>query len=194
MFFVLLGALPIAAGISQGWALFDTFYRSGSLVFGGGHVVLPLLHAEVVAPGWVSNDEFLAGYSAAQSVPGPLSTFAAYLGAVVGPVPNGIFGAGICLIAVLLPVLLLLVGALPFWDSFRRKRSTERSATPTPVSAVGHGEATMRKRDDLADHDYFYRKPSLSLRISCSALSRGRRVSIDLSLVEEPATSRVQYR
>ena len=95
LFFVLLVGLPLARrrrGQSQSVKLVDAFYRAGSLVFGGGHVVLPLLQASVVPPGWVSNDAFLAGYGAAQAVPGPLFTFAAYLGAVMGPPPNGWIG------------------------------------------------------------------------------------------------------
>ena len=94
LFFALLLGLPlvIAAVPSHGLQLFDAFYRAGSLVFGGGHVVLPLLQAAVVPPGWVDNDAFLAGYGAAQAVPGPLFTFAAYLGAVMGPPPNGWVG------------------------------------------------------------------------------------------------------
>ena len=101
LFFVLLIALPLLRSTfpAQGLALFDAFYRAGALVFGGGHVVLPLLEAEVVQPGWVSRDAFLAGYGAAQAVPGPLFTFAAYLGAVMGPEPDGVAGAVICLVA-----------------------------------------------------------------------------------------------
>src|SRR4051812_35080753 len=106
---------------SQSLALFDAFYRSGALVFGGGHVVLPLLQAEVVTPGWVSNEAFLAGYGLAQAVPGPLFTFAAYLGAVTGPVPNGVAGAAIALIALAVPGLLLVYGMLPFWDAMRMR-------------------------------------------------------------------------
>jgi chromate transporter len=122
LFFVLLLGLPLfAANVpSQTLKLFDAFYRAGSLVFGGGHVVLPLLQASVVPPGWVSNDAFLAGYGAAQAVPGPLFTFAAYLGAVMGPQPNGWVGAGLCLVAVFLPSFLLVIGTLPFWDQLRR--------------------------------------------------------------------------
>lgn len=92
VFLALLALLPLAAGQAQTWAVIDSFYRAGALVFGGGHVVLPFLQAEVVAPGWVTPDEFLAGYGAAQAVPGPLFTFAAYLGAVLGPEPNGVVG------------------------------------------------------------------------------------------------------
>lgn len=107
--FVVLLILPqlLASGLqSQGLALFDAFFRSGALVFGGGHVVLPLLQAEVVSPGWVNPGTFLAGYGAAQAVPGPLFTFAAYLGAVVGPAPNGGVGAAIALVAIFLPGVL----------------------------------------------------------------------------------------
>ena len=105
-----------AAPDGQAVALFDAFFRSGALVFGGGHVVLPLLHATVVEPGWVSDGQFLAGYGAAQAVPGPLFTFAAFLGAVAGPTPNGVPGAAIALVAIFLPSFLLIFGALPFWD------------------------------------------------------------------------------
>jgi len=122
VFFVLLAGLPLLAATlpSQSVRLFDAFYRAGALVFGGGHVVLPLLQASVVPPGWVTNDAFLAGYGAAQAVPGPLFTFAAYLGAVMGPQPNGWLGASICLVAIFLPSFLLVIGTLPFWDQLRR--------------------------------------------------------------------------
>src|SRR6266700_8432289 len=102
VFFVLLIGLPllVAAMPSQSLRLFEAFYCAGSLVFGGGHVVLPLLQASVVPPGWVSNDMFLAGYGAAQAVPGPLFTFAAFLGTVTNPPPNGLLGALICLVAI----------------------------------------------------------------------------------------------
>ncbi|MCC6000878.1 MAG: chromate efflux transporter [Pararhodobacter sp.] len=115
----LLALLPLLAGQGQALAVFDSFYRAGALVFGGGHVVLPLLQAEVVQPGWVTPDAFLAGYGAAQAVPGPLFTFAAYLGAVLGPEPHGLAGAAIALCAVFLPGFLILIGVLPYWDSFR---------------------------------------------------------------------------
>ncbi|NGM43915.1 chromate efflux transporter [Rhodobacter sp. SGA-6-6] len=118
-FLGLLVLLPLAAPYSQGLAVVDGFYRAGSLVFGGGHVVLPLLQAEVVAPGWVTADDFLSGYGAAQAVPGPLFTFAAYLGAVSGPAPNGVAGAVLALVSIFLPGFLILTAALPFWDRFR---------------------------------------------------------------------------
>jgi chromate transporter len=117
--------------------LFDAFYRSGALVFGGGHVVLPLLRDAVVAPGWVSSDAFLAGYGAAQAMPGPLFTFAAYLGAVVGPSPNGVVGAIIALVAIFLPGLLLVSGLLPFWDTFRRRPNAQAAMRGTNAAVVG---------------------------------------------------------
>ncbi|OGP28588.1 MAG: hypothetical protein A2038_06900 [Deltaproteobacteria bacterium GWA2_57_13] len=121
IFFTLLLGLPLLRQIapSHGLEVFDSFFRVGSLVFGGGHVVLPLLQTEVVGPGWVTNEQFVAGYGAAQAVPGPLFTFAAYLGAVMGPEPNGWTGALLALVAIFLPSFLLITGALPFWDLLR---------------------------------------------------------------------------
>lgn len=139
-FAVLLLGLPLLAGLSQGWAVVDSFYRAGSLVFGGGHVVLPLLQAEVVAPGWVTPDQFLAGYGAAQAVPGPLFTFAAYLGAVLGPEPNGVLGATLALLALFVPGFLLLIGVLPFWDGFRawpQAQSVMQGANAAVVGILG---------------------------------------------------------
>lgn len=139
VFFVLLFGLPLLASAvpSQGLTLFEAFYRAGSLVFGGGHVVLPLLQASVVPPGWVTNDAFLAGYGAAQAVPGPLFTFAAYLGAVMGPQPNGWIGAGICLVAIFLPSFLLVVGALPFWEDLRRRVAVQAMLRGVNAAVVG---------------------------------------------------------
>jgi chromate transporter len=117
--------------------LFDSFYRSGSLVFGGGHVVLPLLQSEVVPTGWVSNDAFLAGYGAAQAVPGPLFTFSAYLGTVIGPTPNGWLGGLICLAAIFLPSFLLVIGVLPFWDALRQLGTVQRALTGVNAVVVG---------------------------------------------------------
>jgi chromate transporter len=121
----------------QGIKLFDAFYRSGALVFGGGHVVLPLLQAEVVAPGWVTNEAFLAGYGVAQAVPGPLFTFAAYLGAVMGPAPNNIMGSAIALLAIFLPGLLLVYGMLPFWDVLRSRQSAQAAMRGANAAVVG---------------------------------------------------------
>jgi chromate transporter len=137
LFFALLIGLPVLAGQAQGWALADSFYRAGSLVFGGGHVVLPLLQAETVTPGWVSDDAFLAGYGAAQAVPGPLFTFAAWLGAVMGPTPNGAAGAAIALVALFLPGFLILIGALPFWDQLRRTIWAQSAMQGANAAVVG---------------------------------------------------------
>lgn len=122
LFFALLVGLPLAVSWTGNHALaeFDAFYRSGSLVFGGGHVVLPLLQASTVQPGWVDNDVFLAGYGAAQAVPGPLFTFAAYLGTVMGPAPNGWLGGLICLLGIFLPSFFLAIGPLHFWNWIRQ--------------------------------------------------------------------------
>ncbi|AQS65096.2 chromate efflux transporter [Agrobacterium tumefaciens] len=138
-FALLLGLLPLLAAVagSQGLSLFDAFYRAGALVFGGGHVVLPLLQSEVVATGWVTEDAFIAGYGATQAVPGPLFTFAAYLGAVVGPQPNGVFGSAIALVAIFLPGMLLLVGALPFWEGFRRHLPAQAAMRGANAAVVG---------------------------------------------------------
>jgi len=139
LFAALLVTTPfvVAASGSHGLGLFDAFYRSGALVFGGGHVVLPLLQAEVVTPGWVSNETFLAGYGLAQAVPGPLFTFAAYLGAVMNVAPNGLPGAAIALFALLLPGMLLVYGMLPFWDSFRTRPSAQAAMRGTNAAVVG---------------------------------------------------------
>jgi chromate transporter len=138
-FFLLLGALPLLNTMihAQGLALFDAFYRSGALVFGGGHVVLPLLREATVTPGWVSDDAFLAGYGAAQAVPGPLFTFSAYLGAVMKSPPNGIAGAAISLIAIFLPGILVLMGTLPFWESFRRRSDPQAIMRGVNAAVVG---------------------------------------------------------
>ena len=138
LFAVLFLLTPLVAARtgSQALALFDAFYRSGALVFGGGHVVLPLLQAEVVTPGWVSNADFLAGYGMAQAVPGPLFTFAAYLGAI-GPAPNGLAGALIALVALSLPGLLLVYGMLPYWDALRLHPTAQAAMRGTNAAVVG---------------------------------------------------------
>jgi chromate transporter len=139
VFFGLLVALPIARQLvgSHALALFESFFRAGSLVFGGGHVVLPLLQAEVVPPGWVTAEQFVAGYGAAQAVPGPLFTFAAYLGAVMGPRPNGLAGAAVALVAVFLPSFLLIGGALPFWDALRARPGFQAALRGINAGVVG---------------------------------------------------------
>lgn len=135
LFLTLLVGLPFLAAQTsdRSVALVDSFYRSGSLVFGGGHVVLPLLQAEVVPRRWVDNDQFLAGYGAAQAVPGPLFTFAAYLGAVIG----GWATAALCLIAVFAPSFLLVLGALPFWKDLRRRESAQSALAGVNAAVVG---------------------------------------------------------
>ena len=106
-------------------------------MFGGGHVVLPLLEAETVARGWISPDAFLAGYGATQAVPGPLFTFAAYLGAVSGPTPNGVVGSAIALVAIFLPGMLILVGALPFWNQLRHWPGAQAAMRGANAAVVG---------------------------------------------------------
>jgi chromate transporter len=139
LFFALLVGLPLAAQALPHHALsvLDSFYRAGSLVFGGGHVVLPLLQAEVVPPGWVTNEQFIAGYGAAQAVPGPLFTFAAYLGAVMRQPPNGWLGGAWALAAVFLPSYLLVVGALPFWELLRWRPSFQAGLRGINAAVVG---------------------------------------------------------
>ena len=138
-FFVLLAGLPVLRGfdLSPEIVLFEAFYRSGALVFGGGHVVLPLLREAFVTPGWVSDDTFLAGYGAAQAVPGPLFTFAAYLGAVVRPPPHGLAGAALGLIGIFLPGTLILMGTLPFWDTFRKRVGAQAMMRGVNAAVVG---------------------------------------------------------
>jgi chromate transporter len=139
LFFILLIGLPVLAAAAQSHTinLVDAFYRSGALVFGGGHVVLPLLQQEVVPPGWISNDGFLAGYGAAQAVPGPLFTFSAYLGTAMQPAPNGLLGGLICLIAIFLPSFLLLFGALPFWTDLRKRTDIQSALKGVNAAVVG---------------------------------------------------------
>ena len=135
LFLALLFGIPLAqqATGSNGLALFDAFYRSGALVFGGGHVVLPLLRQSFVAPGWIGDDVFLAGYGAAQAVPGPLFTFAAYLGTVIGGVKGGVIG----LVAIFLPGMLLLLAALPYWQDLRRKLWAQALMQGVNAAVVG---------------------------------------------------------
>ncbi len=138
-FFALLAGLPVLRGMfpSSGVALLESFYRSGALVFGGGHVVLPLLREAFVTPGWVSDDAFLAGYGAAQAVPGPLFTFAAYLGAVVNAEPHGVPGAVLGLIGIFAPGMLVLVGTLPFWGRLRQYATVQAALRGVNAAVVG---------------------------------------------------------
>ena len=137
VFLILLAGLPFLRNLGSDSALFDAFYRSGALVFGGGHVVLPLLREAFVTPGWVSDDAFLAGYGAAQAVPGPLFTFAAYLGAVANPSAHGVPGAALGLIGIFLPGILVLLGTLPFWDALRRKTFAQAMMRGVNAAVVG---------------------------------------------------------
>jgi chromate transporter len=140
VFFGLLVGLPVlraAFPSSQVLALIDSFYRAGSLVFGGGNVVLPLLQREVGPPGWVSSEAFFAGYGATQAMPGPLFTFAAYLGTVSTVPPNGWIGAGICLIGIFASSFLLVIGTLPFWDALRRFGPMRAALTGVNAAVVG---------------------------------------------------------
>lgn len=138
-FAILLVGLPLlaTASSSHALALFASFYRSGSLVFGGGHVVLPLLQQAVVPQGWIGNDAFLAGYGAAQAVPGPLFTFAAYLGASMKDAPNGLLGGLLCLVAIYAPSFLLLIAALPFWDALRHRADVQSALKGVNAAVVG---------------------------------------------------------
>lgn len=138
-FLALLLTLPLLRqfSTSHSLALFESFFRVGSLVFGGGHVVLPLIHAEVVPPGWVTNEQFVAGYGAAQAIPGPLFTFSAYLGAVSNVQPNGWTGGALALIAVFLPSFLLVIGMLPFWNRLRLRADFQGALRGINAAVVG---------------------------------------------------------
>ena len=139
LFAGLLLGLPFLVNVfpGQAMAMFDAFYRAGSLVFGGGHVVLPLLQTEVVPSGWVGNEAFLAGYGVTQAVPGPLFTFAAFLGAAMNQAPTGWLGGMLCLIAIFLPSFLLLAGALPFWEQLRRNAGMKSALMGINAAVVG---------------------------------------------------------
>ena len=135
--FFLLLVFAFLPALNGALALFDAFYRSGALVFGGGHVVLPLLRNAVVTPGWVADNAFLAGYGAAQAVPGPLFTFSAYLGTVAHEGPGGVAGAAIALVAIFLPGMLVLLGTLPFWHALRRRPHAQAAMLGTNAAVVG---------------------------------------------------------
>lgn len=139
LFFALLVGLPALAAWypGHGVAQVEAFYRAGAMVFGGGHVVLPLLQAQVVQPGWVDSDVFLAGYGAAQAVPGPLFTFAAFLGASMQHAPSGWIGGLVCLLAIFVPSLLLVMGALPFWQRLRHYAQARAALMGINACVVG---------------------------------------------------------
>jgi chromate transporter len=137
LFLLFAPALALAVRPSQTLAVFRAFYTTGALVFGGGHVVLPLLQAATVAPGWIDTSTFLAGYGGAQALPGPLFTFAAYLGALLQPRPNGLAGATLALTAIFLPGLLLVLGILPFWNRLRANPTMQSLLAGVNASVVG---------------------------------------------------------
>ena len=155
--------------------LFNAFYRAGALVFGGGHVVLPLLQAAVVPPGWVSNDAFLAGYGATQAVPGPLFTFSAYLGTVMGPSPNGWAGAALCLFAMFLPAFLLVIGPMPFWDALRQKSSAQAALRGVNAAVVGFCSPRFTVRSGRPASPMPAISRSASSRSCCCSCGRRRR-------------------
>jgi chromate transporter len=138
VFALLLLGLPLLARGTEGLAaVVEAFYRAGALVFGGGHVVLPLLRETVVAPGWISHDEFLAGYGAAQAVPGPMFTLAAYLGARLPGAEGGLVGATVALLAIFLPGFLLVAGSLPLWRSLAERPAAARAVAGVNAAVVG---------------------------------------------------------
>ncbi|MDB6000549.1 MAG: chromate transporter, partial [Rhizobacter sp.] len=135
----LLAGLPLLASALNSMTLsaVAAFYKAGALVFGGGHVVLPLLQASVVPSGWLSNESFLAGYGATQAVPGPLFTFAAYLGSAMNVPPRGWQGGLLMLVAIFLPAFLLVAGTLPFWEQLRAKTGVRRAMAGVNAAVVG---------------------------------------------------------
>jgi chromate transporter len=139
VFLALLAGLPVLASVTDSPALdyLDAFYRAGALVFGGGHVVLPLLESQVVAPGWIDRETFLAGYGAAQAVPGPLFTLSAYLGAVMQSPPNAWLGGALCLVAIFLPSFLLVLGTMPFWAVLRGRGGVQAALAGVNAGVVG---------------------------------------------------------
>lgn len=139
LFFLLLVSLPLLAKVTdlQGLKYFDSFYRAGALVFGGGHIVLPLLESEIVSNNWVTNEIFMAGYGAAQAIPGPLFAFAAYLGAVMRTEPSQICGAIISLLGIFLPSFLLILGVLPFWEKIRLNTRARNALRGINAAVVG---------------------------------------------------------
>lgn len=171
----LLVALPMA---TAAWpetpviARFDAFFRTGALVFGGGHVVLPLLEAEVVAPGWIGADVFLAGYGAAQAVPGPLFTLAAYLGAAMTSPPDGLAGGLLATLAIFLPAFLLVAGCLPFWATLRRHAKSRAALAGINAGVVGLLAATLI--DPVATNALLRPQDVALAAVGLAALASGR--------------------
>jgi len=139
LFFVLLALLPALASWThlRGLDYFSAYYRTGALVFGGGHVVLPLLQSQIVNRGWVDDNTFVAGYGLVQAMPGPLFSIAAYLGAAAKQPPNGFLGALTCLLGIYLSPLLLLAGAIPLWETLRRTRSAQAALRGASAAVTG---------------------------------------------------------
>ncbi|MEY4966149.1 MAG: chromate efflux transporter [Pseudomonadota bacterium] len=176
VFILLLLGLPLAASQSHGLAVFEAFYRSGALVFGGGHVVLPLLHDAVVTPGWVAPESFLAGYGAAQAVPGPLFAVAAYLGASLTLRPNGVWGAAVALVGIFLPGLLIMAGALPFWDRFRTGVNTQAVMRGVNAAVVGLLAAALY--DPLWKHSVLNWTDAALVMVGFGLLTLGKVLSL----------------
>jgi chromate transporter len=169
VFAVLLLGLPVLAALvpSQPLAVADAFYRAGALVFGGGHVVLPLLETAVVEPGWVSQEQFLAGYGAAQAVPGPLFTFAAYLGTVIAPGAEGLLLAGIAIVAIFAPGLLLIAGVLPFWGALQGRPAVQALVRGANAAVVGVLAAALY---DPVMTSALVDAPTVALAVLCTVL------------------------
>lgn len=169
VFAVLLLGLPVLAALapSQPLAVVDAFYRAGALVFGGGHVVLPLLETAVVDPGWVTDEQFLAGYGAAQAVPGPLFTFAAYLGATIAPGVEGLLVATIAIVAIFLPGLLLIVGVLPFWGALQTRPAVQALVRGANAAVVGVLAAALY---DPVMTSALVDAPTVALAVLCTVL------------------------
>lgn len=174
VFALLLIGLPVLAALvpSQPIAVADAFYRAGALVFGGGHVVLPLLETAVVEPGWVSTEQFLVGYGAAQAVPGPLFTFAAYLGATIAPGAGGLALAAIALVAIFLPGLLLIVGVLPYWGALQGRTAVQALVRGANAAVVGVLTAALY---DPVMTSALVDAPTVALAVVCTVLLIGLR-------------------
>ena len=177
-----LGRLADATG-SQALALFHAMFRSGALVFGGGHVVLPLLHDSVVTPGWVGEQEFLAGYGLVQAMPGPLFTFSAYLGAIQQPSPNGVAGAALALLAIFLPSFLLLGGVLPLWSSIRAHASVRAVLTGIGAAVATQVRLYRASGDAPPEHHEW------AIPFTCECGASGCDVVVELPLADYDAIS-----
>ncbi len=169
VFALLLIGLPVLAALvpNQPLAVADGFFRAGALVFGGGHVVLPLLETAVVEPGWVSESQFLAGYGAAQAVPGPLFTFAAFLGASIAPGTQGVLLAAVALVAIFVPGLLLIAGVLPFWGALQERPSVQALVRGANAAVVGVLAAALY---DPVMTSALVDAPTVAMAVLCTVL------------------------